>query len=152
VTGKNIEQYMGVQQLVYLDDVTGLYNTRYLNYVLDREIAQSQVTEKPFAVLFLDADHFKAVNDHYGHLVGTKLLYELGNHLKKFVREKDTVFRFGGDEFVAVLSSCDLSTARAVAERIRESVEKKAFLKNENLSLHFTISIGVALFPNHAKS
>jgi two-component system cell cycle response regulator len=150
VTGKNIEQYMGVQQLVYVDDATGLYNTRYLHYILDREIAHSCVIHKSFAVLFIDADRFKQVNDQYGHLIGTKLLNELGNHLKKYVREKDTIFRYGGDEFVAVLFPSDLDTARSVAERIRESVEKKEFLSNERLSIHFTVSIGVALFPDHA--
>lgn len=152
VSGKNIEHYLGVQQLVYVDDATGLYNTRYLNYILDREISQSQISQKSFAVLFIDADRFKSVNDTHGHLIGTRLLNELGNHLKRYVREKDTVFRYGGDEFVAVLSPCDLNTAKTVAERIRQSVEKKAFLKNEGLAIHFTISIGVALFPDHAKT
>ena len=152
VTGKNIEQYMGVQHLVYLDDATGLYNTRYLNYILDREIAHSEATASPFAVLFIDADRFKAVNDGHGHLVGTKLLNELGHHLKRFVREEDTVFRYGGDEFVAVLTSCDLETAKMVAERIRQSVEQKKFLQREGLNIHFTVSIGVALFPEHADS
>lgn len=152
VTGKNIEQYMGVANLVYRDDATGLYNTRYLNYILDREIAQSKTTGKSFAVLFIDADRFKGINDTHGHLVGTKLLNELGEHFKRFVRERDTVFRYGGDEFVAVLSSCDLPTARVVAERIRSSVEKHAFLADESLNLHFTVSIGVAIFPDHAKS
>ncbi|MFL5812983.1 MAG: diguanylate cyclase [Bdellovibrionia bacterium] len=152
VTGKNIEQYMGVANLVYRDDATGLYNTRYLNYILDREIAQSKTTGKSFAVLFIDADKFKGINDNHGHLVGTKLLNELGEHFKRFVRERDTVFRYGGDEFVAVLSSCDLPTARVVAERIRESVEKRVFLSEEGLNLHFTVSIGVAIFPDHAKS
>lgn len=152
VTGKNIEQYLGVQHLVYVDDVTGLYNTRYLNYILDREIAHAELTNKSFAVLFIDADKFKSVNDIHGHLVGTKLLNELGSHLKKYVREKDTVFRYGGDEFVAVLSPCDLATAKSVAERIRESVEKKPFLTHERLDIHFTISIGVALFPDHARN
>jgi two-component system cell cycle response regulator len=78
VTGKNIEQYMGVQHLVYVDDATGLYNTRYLNYILDREIAHAHATKKSFAVLFIDADKFKGINDSHGHLVGTKLLHELG--------------------------------------------------------------------------
>lgn len=152
VTGKNIEQYQGVQNLVYVDDATGLYNTRYLNYILDREIMQARATGRPFAVLFMDADHFKNINDKHGHLVGTKLLNELGDQLKRFVREKDTVFRYGGDEFVAVLSPCDLPTARAVAERIRSSVETRPFLEDEELNLHFTVSIGVALFPEHAAS
>jgi diguanylate cyclase (GGDEF)-like protein len=152
VTGKNIEQYMGVQHLVYVDDATGLYNTRYLNYILDREIAHAHATKKSFAVLFIDADKFKGINDSHGHLVGTKLLHELGEELKKYVRRTDTVFRYGGDEFVAVLAPCDLATAKVVAERIRDAVEHKTFLSAEGLKLHFTVSIGVALFPDHATS
>jgi len=152
VTGKNIEQYLGVQTLVYVDDATGLYNTRYLNNILEREIAQAQASGKSFAVLFLDADKFKSVNDLHGHLIGTKLLNELGSELKKFVRGTDTVFRYGGDEFIAVLSSCDLPTAKSVAERIRQSVESHEFLKSEGKNLRFTVSIGVALFPIHARS
>jgi diguanylate cyclase (GGDEF)-like protein len=151
-TGKNIQRYLGVQNLVYLDDATGLYNTRYLGFILDREIAQARATHLSFAVLFMDLDQFKGVNDTHGHLVGTRLLHEMGIQLRKFVREKDTVFRYGGDEFVAVLSPCDLSTAKAVAERIRASVEKKSFLQREGLNIHLTMSLGVALFPNHADS
>jgi diguanylate cyclase (GGDEF)-like protein len=152
VTGKNIEEYLGVQHLVYVDDATGLYNTRYLNYILDREISQADASHKSFAVLFIDADKFKNVNDSHGHLVGTKLLNELGNQLKSFVRDSDTVFRYGGDEFVAVLYPSDLPTAKAVAERIRSSVEQTVFLESEGLNLRFTISIGVALYPEHAQS
>lgn len=151
-SGKNIEQFLGVQNLAFVDDATGLYNTRYLNTILDREIAQSRESSRPFAVLFIDADRFKQVNDSHGHLVGTRLLNELGNHLKRFVRESDTVFRYGGDEFVAVLSGCDLATARAVAERIRQSVQEASFLVSEGLDVQFTVSIGVALFPDHAAS
>jgi two-component system, cell cycle response regulator len=152
VTGKNIQQYRGVRLLAYMDDATGLYNTRYLNYILDREIATANQTKKSFAVLFIDADKFKGINDSHGHLVGTKLLNELGEILKKLVRDSDTVFRYGGDEFVAVLSSCDLATAKSVAERIRQSVEQNEFLKEEGLNLKFTVSVGVALFPDHASS
>jgi two-component system, cell cycle response regulator len=152
VTGRNIEEFLGVQSLVYVDDATGLYNTRYLNYILDREIAQSQSTGRPFAVLFMDADHFKSINDRHGHLVGTRLLNELGDQLKRFVRDKDTVFRYGGDEFVAVLSNADLQTAQVVAERIRSSVETRVFLEEVGLNVHFTVSIGVAIFPENASS
>jgi diguanylate cyclase (GGDEF)-like protein len=152
VTGKNIEQYLGVQHLVYVDDATGLYNTRYLYAVLEREITQSVATQKSFAVLFMDADYFKKINDQYGHLVGTKLLHELAGQLKRYVRGKDTVFRYGGDEFIAVLNACDLTTAVAVAERIRMSVEQATFLVEEGLKIKMTLSIGVALFPDHAGS
>ena len=152
VTGKNIEQFQGVQALAYVDDATGLYNTRYLNQILDREIIQARATKKSFAVLFIDVDKFKNINDTHGHLVGTKILNELGNQLKTQVREKDTLFRYGGDEFVAVLTACDLPTAKAVADRIRKSVEHSTFLKQEGLNIKFTTSIGVALFPDHANS
>lgn len=148
----NTKQYIGMQHLVYLDDATGLYNTRYLNYILDREITYSQITNKSFAVLFIDVDRFKLINDNYGHVTGTKLLNEFGAHFKKYVREQDIVFRYGGDEFIAVLTSCDLTTAKAVANRIRDSVEKKRFLKEEGLKIRFTVSIGVALFPDHART
>jgi two-component system cell cycle response regulator len=152
VTGHNIDEYQGVQELVYKDDATGLYNTRYLHSTLEREITQSQATGRPFAVLFIDADKFKGVNDKHGHLVGTQLLNELGEQLKRLVRDKDTVFRYGGDEFVAVLTNCDLETAGRVAERIRAHVEAHTFISDSGLNLHFTVSIGVALFPEHAGS
>lgn len=152
LTGRNIEQYLGVQHLVFVDDATGLYNTRYLSNILDREITQHELSGRPFAVLFMDGDRFKSINDTHGHLAGTKLLHELGNHLKKFVRERDTVFRYGGDEFVAVLSNCDLATAQTVAERIRKSVETNIFLKDEGLNIKITVSIGVALYPDHART
>jgi two-component system cell cycle response regulator len=150
VTGRNIAHYLGVQHLVYVDDATGLYNTRYMNYLLDREIAQSQATGRSFAILFIDADKFKGINDAHGHLVGTKLLNELGAMLKTLTRDTDTVFRYGGDEFVAVLSPCDLATAQAVAERIRRAVDGHVFIESEGLNVRFTVSIGVALFPDHA--
>ncbi|MBC7691068.1 MAG: diguanylate cyclase [Methylotenera sp.] len=152
VTGANILQYQGVQQMVYLDDATGLYNTRYLHYILDRQIAHSQANQTSFAVLFIDADRFKSVNDQHGHLVGTGLLNELGHQLRQYVRETDTVFRYGGDEFVAVLSPCDLATGQAVAERIRSSIEAFTFASADGLKLNITVSIGVALFPEHADS
>ena len=152
VTGKNIEQYQGVQNLAYVDDATGLYNTRYLYNILEREIANSKVSRKSFAILFMDGDRFKSINDTHGHLAGTKLLHELGAQLKKFVRGRDTVFRYGGDEFVAVLPGCGIVMAQQVAERIRKSVEEETFLRSESLSLKITVSIGVALYPDHADS
>ncbi len=150
VTGHSLSQFLGMQQLAYLDDATGLYNTRYLNFVLDREIANARSNGRPFAVLFIDADKFKSVNDTHGHLVGTKILNELGVLLKKLVRDSDTLFRYGGDEFVAVLSGCDLAMAKQVAERTRATVEATEFLSDRGLNLRITVSIGVALFPEHA--
>lgn len=152
VTGRNILRYQDIQEMAYVDDLTGLHNTRYLNHVLDREIAKYNETGRAFAVLFIDVDRFKLVNDTYGHVYGSQLLSELGAALRLFVRESDSVARYGGDEFVAVLSQGDLISAKTVAERIRSSVEGMVFLQDAKLELKITISIGVAVFPQHAQS
>lgn len=152
VTVRNIERYRGIQRLAYLDDATGLYNTRYLSDLLAREIEQATQSNRSFAVLFMDVDRFKQVNDTHGHMVGTKILQDMGGQLRKYVRDSDTVFRYGGDEFIAVLSPSDLKTAQTVAERIRAAIEKYTFMKTEGLNIQLTVSIGVALFPEHAAS
>jgi len=152
VTGRNIQEYKGVKSLIYRDDVTGLYNTRYLNEVLDNEVEHSNENSRPFAVLFIDLDHFKSVNDVHGHLVGSRLLIEVGKELKEHVRPTDKVFRYGGDEFVAVLPGANLISAREIAERIRASIANKVFLENTGQNICFTASIGVAIYPDHAGS
>jgi two-component system cell cycle response regulator len=152
VTGQNIIRYRSVQEMAYVDDVTGLHNTRYLTTVLEREIEKSKATGSPFVVLFIDADKFKLVNDQHGHLHGSKLLSELGQKLKGYVRDSDSVVRYGGDEFVAILAPCDLEMGKLVAERIRKSIENSEFLKDDGLRLKVTVSIGVAVFPDHAST
>lgn len=150
VTGQNIVRYRDVQEMAYVDDVTGLHNTRYLSTVLDREIEKSRTTASSFVVLFIDADKFKLVNDQHGHVHGSKLLLELGQRLKTYVRDSDAIVRYGGDEFVAILTPCDLAMGKIVAERIRKSIEAYEFLKDDGLTLKVTVSIGVAVFPDHA--
>lgn len=152
VTGQNIVRYRDVQEMAYVDDVTGLHNTRYLSTVLDREVEKSKNTGSSFVVLFIDADKFKLVNDAHGHVHGSKLLSELGQKLKGYVRDSDALVRYGGDEFVAILTPCDLSMGKVVAERIRKSIETSEFLKDDGLKLKVTVSIGVAVFPDHASS
>jgi two-component system, cell cycle response regulator len=134
-----------VEHLAYLDDLTHLYNTRFLELVLDREIQGG----RPFTVLFLDLDRFKAVNDQHGHLVGSKLLVEVGRVLKACVRDEDVVARYGGDEYVAVLLGIDSGGALKVAERIRRSIEDHVFLSREGAKLRVTASIGLASYPEH---
>jgi two-component system, cell cycle response regulator len=152
VTGQNIIRYRDVQEMAYVDDVTGLHNTRYLTTVLDREIEKSKITASSFVVLFIDADKFKLVNDEHGHVHGSKLLLELGQRLKTYVRDSDAIVRYGGDEFVAILTPCDLAMGKIVAERIRKSIEAFEFLKEDSLRLKVTVSIGVAVFPDHANT
>ncbi|HUK66722.1 MAG TPA: diguanylate cyclase [Anaeromyxobacteraceae bacterium] len=135
-----------VEHLAYLDDLTHLYNTRFLEIVLDREMEGGN----PFSVLFLDLDRFKSVNDHHGHVLGSKLLIEVGRVLKSCVRDEDVVARYGGDEYVAVLLGIDSGGALKVAERIRRSVEDHVFLSREGARVRITVSIGLASFPEHA--
>jgi two-component system, cell cycle response regulator len=135
-----------VESLAYLDDLTHLYNTRFLEVVLDREIKGG----RPFTVLFLDLDHFKAVNDQHGHLAGSKLLVEIGRVLKSCVRDDDVVVRYGGDEFVAVLVGIDSGGALKVAERIRRSIEDHVFLSSDGARARVTASIGLASVPEHS--
>ncbi|MFN7132173.1 MAG: diguanylate cyclase, partial [Myxococcales bacterium] len=104
---KNLDRFSAVEDLAYLDDLTRLYNTRYLHVALDREINRALQTGASFSVLFLDVDHFKAVNDTHGHLVGSKVLVEMGALLKGCVRDVDVVVRYGGDEYVVLLLATD---------------------------------------------
>jgi diguanylate cyclase (GGDEF)-like protein len=146
----NADRGAQTQNLIYIDDLTKLYNSRYLNVVLDRELKRSERYRNFFSVLFMDLDFFKRVNDAHGHLVGTRVLVESGSVLRSCVRETDTVVRYGGDEFVVLLVETKAEEAILVAERMRKMIEEKAFGSEMGLSIHLTISIGIAAFPEHA--
>ncbi len=146
------ELLANLKSLTYTDDVTGLYNQRYLELILDRELLLARRNELGFSVLFLDLDHFKNVNDSHGHMIGSRLLYEVAQEIKKTLRESDITFRYGGDEFVMILSHTDLPAAMLVAERVRVQIEKKRFLAREGLDIRLTASIGVASVPDHAET
>lgn len=136
--------------LSHTDDLTGLFNQRYLEVILEREISLAKRNNTEFSVLFLDLDHFKNVNDSHGHLIGSRLLSEVGEEIKRALRDSDITFRYGGDEFVMILSHTGLEAAIMVAERVRMQIEKKRFLAKENLEIRLTASIGVANVPLHA--
>jgi len=146
----NAERNAQAQSLIYIDDLTKLYNNRYLNVVLDREMKRSERYRNFFSVLFMDVDFFKRVNDAHGHLVGSRVLVEVGAVLKACVRESDTVVRYGGDEFVVLLVETNSEEARHVAERMRKMVEAEQFVMAMGLDIRLTISIGIAAFPEHA--
>ena len=146
----NAERGAQTQNLIYIVDLTKLYNNRYLNVVLDRELKRSERYRNFFSVLFMDLDFFKRVNDTHGHLVGTRVLVEAGNVLRACVRETDTVVRYGGDEYVVLLVETRAEEAILVAERMRKMIEEKSFGQGMGLDIHLTISIGIAAFPEHA--
>lgn len=148
----NHEHTIELKGLSFTDDITGLYNHRYLEVVLDREFSLAKRNKSPFVVLFLDLDHFKRINDSHGHLIGSRLLSEVGQEIKKTLRESDVTFRYGGDEFVMVLTQTNMADGLMVAERIRSKIEKKRFLARENMEIRLTASIGLAAYPEHATS
>ena len=98
----------------------------------------------------IDADHFKAVNDQYGHLTGDQVLKEISNIIQENVREIDIVGRFGGEEFCVILPDTELGGSQVVAERIRKSAQKRV-IKAYDSSLHVTLSIGLAVYPSDGK-
>jgi diguanylate cyclase (GGDEF)-like protein len=146
----NAERSAQAQSLIYIDDLTKLYNGRYLNVVLDREMKRSERYRNFFCVLFMDIDFFKRVNDGHGHLVGSRVLVEVGAVLRSCVRDSDTVVRYGGDEFVVLLVETNAGEAMVVAERMRKMIEAEPFVKEVGLGIRLTISIGIAAFPEHA--
>ena len=139
------------RQIGLQDDLTCLGNQRAMYQCLDRKISKYKKHHQGFCVMFMDLDHFKLVNDNCGHLVGSKVLVQVGELIKQQIRPTDHGFRYGGDEFVVILNDLTMSECQSVAERIRDLVEKQTFaLDGQTVSV--TVSIGVARFPEHAST
>jgi len=140
-----------IQELTITDDCTGLYNARHLYKTLDTEVYRSSRFGYEFSVLFIDLDHFKSVNDTYGHLVGSKLLSEIGYLVKAQLRLIDFAFRYGGDEFVVLLPQTGKDQALVVAKRLRDGLRASKFCHDEGLNLNVRASIGLATYPHDAR-
>jgi diguanylate cyclase (GGDEF)-like protein len=141
-----------IQELTITDDCTGLYNARHLYKTLETEVYRSARFGYEFSVLFIDLDHFKQVNDTHGHLIGSKLLAEIGYLIKAQLRLFDYAFRYGGDEFVVLLPQTSKDAALHVAHRLRDSLRASNFCKEEGLFLNVRASMGLATYPHDAKS
>ncbi len=146
------ERYHHAKERAFIDDVTGVYNARYLLATADNEIQRAARYGNPLSVLFLDLDRFKIVNDRHGHLIGSETLRVLSQLLKDCVRQVDTLARYGGDEFTILLVDTPHDVAEMIAERIRRSVETHLFEAGSEGPLRLTISIGVATCPDHGES
>jgi diguanylate cyclase (GGDEF)-like protein len=135
--------FQEVQSLALVDPLTGLHNRRSLFELGRIEFSRAHRMNREFSCMMLDLDHFKQVNDTYGHQTGDLVLQEFANHCKKSVREVDLVGRYGGEEIIILLPETDIKTAQFVAERLRKSLEKKDFTIS-NHEIKVTVSIGVA--------
>lgn len=147
---KNACQYEGAKGLIYTDDLTGLYNYRYLQTALSQEIRRAERYDLVFSVVFIDLDLFKNINDQHGHLVGSDLLKEVAAQLKTCIREADLLFRYGGDEFTALLIETDSQGAAIVSERFRSTVEALEYRTARGEICRLTATVGHATFPLHA--
>ncbi|MBE0486594.1 GGDEF domain-containing protein, partial [Marinobacter sp.] len=118
----------------------------------DEELKRARRYERPLALVWIDFDHFKAVNDSWGHAAGDAVLCSVSRTLQNSVRSVDAVGRFGGEELVIVLPEMDIDEARDMAERLRQRVSQKPVMLDSGHSIPLTISIGVAVFPIHGHS
>jgi two-component system, cell cycle response regulator len=147
LTSGNVEaQYHEeIYRLMTLDGLTQVHNKRHFQEALEREFARSKRYGNPFALVMFDIDHFKKINDTYGHLGGDEVLRKMGGILKKKVRANDIVARVGGEEFAVILPEAGKPGGIALAEKIRRLVEAEEFVHN-NVQMPVTVSLGVAAF------
>lgn len=133
------------------DPLTGLYNRRYLDATLQRELARSQRENQPLALILMDLDHFKRVNDTYGHQAGDAVLLQLARLLTEMARAGDVASRHGGEEFLLLMPTMSLATARERAEALRHAFGSRG-IPFGGLTLHATLSIGIAAYPDHGNT
>lgn len=138
------------EALSVTDDLTQLYNSRYLNEVLRKEAKRAMRSGWPLSLLFIDLDAFKAVNDDHGHLFGSRVLIEVADIIRASARETDIVARFGGDEFAILLPETGTEGAHSVARRLRDRLQRFSFLAGVAPGGRMTASIGVATLPDVA--
>lgn len=140
--------------LVLKDDLTDLYNHRFFSRALEQEIIRSERFQKKFAILFIDVDYFKKINDTHGHFVGSSILKQIAAVIKTTIREVDLATRYGGDEFVVIALETNPQGAKTLAERIRQNIENHFFIidatQDTKQQIQLTVSIGVATYPQTA--
>jgi diguanylate cyclase (GGDEF)-like protein/PAS domain S-box-containing protein len=148
----NIRLREALRSQSIIDALTGLFNRRYLEEILQREVRRATRSEQPVGVMMLDLDHFKNFNDTYGHEAGDAVLREAAAFLKRSVRAEDIVCRFGGEEFVIILPLADANATQGRAERIRAKLHELTVLHEGKSVGAVTVSVGVAALPAHGES
>jgi diguanylate cyclase (GGDEF)-like protein len=142
-----------IQELSITDDCTGLFNARHLYVSLEEQVQRAAHSYKSqFSLLFVDLDRFKSVNDTHGHLIGSLLLAEVGNLLKRAVGPENSAYRYGGDEFVALLPGVGKDAGMATTMEVCQQLRDARFLESKGLSLNVSGSFGLATFPEDGNS
>ncbi len=149
---ENARHVQRIHELTITDDCTSLYNARHLNFMLDTEIYRSHRYAFEFSLIFIDLDHFKSVNDTHGHLMGSKLLGEIGTAIKEKCRMIDLAFRYGGDEFVVLLPQTSKENALGVARRLHKLIREATWLTEPGINAQITASVGVASYPTDSRT
>jgi diguanylate cyclase (GGDEF)-like protein len=140
-----IRQQHELEYIANVDGLTGLFNRRWMNVFFKRQIARALNDNKPMALLLADLDHFKQINDNYGHLVGDDILSAVASVLTQQIRPSDLLARFGGEEFALILPDTSVEEAKQIAERIRATIETVQFKMDneEHHEINMTISVGI---------
>jgi diguanylate cyclase (GGDEF)-like protein len=149
---ENVRLFQKTRELSITDEVTPLYNHRFINQIIDRELKLVDRYRSVLTLIFIDLDRFKPINDRYGHLRGSRMLREVGFLLRSAVRETDYPARYGGDEFVVILPQTDAAAAAILGEKLRKLIEEHTFLQEEGINARVGMSLGVASYPGEAPS
>lgn len=149
---ENAGYFRKFHEIAITDELTGLYNSRHLHELLDYEVERARRYGADLSLVFIDLDHFKRVNDNYGHLVGSRMLTEIGQLIRKHIRKVDMAARYGGDEFVIILPNTPKAGAYSMACKLRERIKGYDFLTDDGRHLAITASFGIAAFPEDAKT
>lgn len=144
-----VERY---KELIIKDDQTDSFNRRYFDRFLSEEVYRAHRYGTSLALIFLDMDNLKEINNRYGHAMGSKALREISRRLVSGIRGSDKLFRYGGDEFCVVLPETELRGACDLSERLRRSLEGRPFLADDTPGMRLTASFGVAAYPDHART
>lgn len=147
LSGNDVENayHEEIYKLTITDGLTGAFNKRYLMETLEKELARAKRYSRSLSILLIDLDHFKKINDSYGHLMGDKILREICNLFIKRIRREETLTRYGGEEFIILLPETDKNGAITLAEQLRKMIEEHKFVIDD-MEINITISIGVGIF------
>ncbi len=147
---RNLQLVKELEEMAIRDPLTGIYNHRHMHTCLSEEIARALRYEHPFSIMMIDIDHFKQVNDGHGHLVGDFVLKRMVRLFEEHLRRCDTIFRYGGEEFIILLPETEKKTAKVVADRLLGAIRSHTF-DCDGKRVHITVSIGSAMFPEEAR-